>query len=222
MLTTGSDFQLAAVHPGLRPAEVHLWLVRLDAFDPACEATLTHEEWLRAGRFHHAIDRHRYIAARGTLRAILGDYSGIEAGDLRFAKGPRGKPSLPDSLLRFNLSHSEDLMLVAVTHGREVGVDLEAVRGNIPFEMLAEHYFCAEDQWALRVAPAEERLGKFFALWTRTEAQLKARGLGVGDEPSFPDADRFTLHTFEPADNYAAALVVEGCDFELSCWQWPS
>ncbi len=181
---------------------------------------LSADEWLRAERFHHAIDRQHYIASRSALREILGGYVPSAPGELRFVRNEFGKPSLAGSLLRFSLSHSEELMLLAVTHGREVGVDLEAVRENLSFEMLSDHYFPPEDQWQLRITPEPQRRAKFFDLWTRTEAQLKVRGVGLGGSPKFDDAERFTLRSFEPAEGFAAALAVEGHDFDLSCWQW--
>lgn len=214
-----SAFQPADTHPVLRPAELHLWLVPLDSPLAATDPVLTADEWLRAERFHHAIDRQRYIASHTALRNILAPYVPASPGSLRFIRGDFGKPSLAGSLLRFNLSHSEDLMLLAITHGREVGVDLEAVRENLSFEMLSDHYFPPEDQWQLRITPEPQRRAKFFEIWTRAEAQLKARGLGLCETLRFEDADRFSLQSFTPAEGFAAALAVEGKGFEVSCWR---
>jgi 4'-phosphopantetheinyl transferase len=122
--------------------------------------------------------------------------------------------------MRFNLSHSDDLMLLAVTFGREVGVDLEAIRDHVHYEMLAEHYFPPEDQWALRITPAPHRFRKFFELWTRTEARLKARGIGLSEDTPAPDLYDFTVCSVEPVAGYAAAIAVEGDAFDLTCLQW--
>lgn len=213
-------FKTATIHPTLHAGEVHLWLARLDASAGTDENVLTADEWLRAERFHHAIDRQHYIASRAALRSILAPYVPAPAGSLRFIRNEFGKPSLAGSLLRFNLSHSDGLMLLAVTHGRELGVDLEAVRENLSFEMLSDHYFAPEDQWLLRTTPEPQRRSKFFELWTRTEAQLKARGIGLSGGLSRDDDGRFKLQSFEPAPRFSAALAVEGEHFELSCWQW--
>jgi 4'-phosphopantetheinyl transferase len=188
-------FQPTETQPQLGAGEVHLWRAQLD-------------------------DHRRCVGARGVLREILAGYVGKKSGALEFALGAHGKPALAGSLLRFDLSQSDDLLLLAVTHGREVGIDLEAVPKSIPFEMLSDHYFPLEDQWALRITPGPQRLAKFFELWTRHEAQLKARGHRPGEVPEFRDVDRFSLHSFEPAAGYAAALAVEGRSFDLSCWQF--
>ena len=213
-------FQASRQSPPLRPGEVHLWQIRLDHPETEETAPLSPEEWLRAWRFHHTVDRERYICAHSALRRILAGYTGEKPNVLTFHRNPHGKPALPGGLLRFNLSHSDDLMLLGVTHGREIGVDIEKVRENLPFEMLSDHYFPPEDQWSLRTTPSAQRLAKFFELWTRIEARLKAHGSGLGETSEVPDPDRFTLQSFLPADGYAGALAVEGRDFQLSCWQW--
>lgn len=208
--------------PRLRAGEVHLWQASLDRLPEAMRSTLSRAEWLRSGRFHFAEDRERYISTRALVRAILAKYLDQDPATLQFASGPQGKPALLNAatFLRFNLSHSDDLMLLAVTFGREVGVDLEAIRSQVHYEMLAEHYFSPEDQWALRITPSVERHRKFFELWTRTEARLKARGLGLGETPSSTDRAELSVRSLEPANGYAAAVAVEGDTFDLTCFQW--
>jgi 4'-phosphopantetheinyl transferase len=124
------------------------------------------------------------------------------------------------SAIRFNLSHSDDLMLLAVTYAREIGVDLEFMRGNVPFETLADHYFDPEDAWDLRNLPATQRAWKFYDVWTCTEARLKAHGVGLANGFQVVEPDRWSLLKLTPAAGYTAALAVEGGDFELGCWSW--
>src|SRR5207245_1715236 len=123
--------------PDLRSGEVHVWRVPLSENDPEqLGALLSRDEWIRAERFHFERDRARFICGRGLLRTILGRYLNTDPRDLTFVEGPYGKPELTGipSSLRFNLSHSDDLMLLAVTHARAVGVDLEMIRENVPVE----------------------------------------------------------------------------------------
>jgi len=187
-------------------------------------ASLSNDEWLRSARFVFSEDRERYVASRIRLREILAAYLRADPAQLIFSRGPHGKPAVwgDHGMLRFNLSHADDAMLLAITHGREVGVDLERLRDNVHHEMLAEHYFSPEDQWALRIAPEQERSRKFFELWTATEARLKALGQGLNENPNrFADAE-LALRSFAPLPGYAGAVAVEGRDFELACWQWQS
>ncbi|CAN5115812.1 4'-phosphopantetheinyl transferase superfamily protein [soil metagenome] len=219
---------------GVLPSgEVHLWKSRLDAPPEqlvAWEAVLSDDERARAERLRRPLDRTRWIAARGTLRQVLSRYVPAEPAVLRFRSGARGKPALdpetPD-WIRFNLSHSAELLLVAVARGREVGVDVERADSPRAWERIARRFFSPCELRALAAAPPDRRQHAFVRIWTRREALGKALGEGVfhslrGIE-SVPDnlvpgppADEGThfagwwLYESEPAPGYVAALAVEG------------
>lgn len=221
MITALENWQATRRPAALRAGEVHLWRAPLE---PTAELRemLSPSEWIRAERFHFARDRERFIATRGLLRSILAEYLDADPRELLFRAGPHGKPELESagSSLRFNLSHSDGLMLLAVTHGRDLGVDLEFMRHDLPFETLADHYFDPEDAWDLRLLPAAERAWKFYDVWTCTEARLKAHGVGMADGFQVVEPDRWSLLKLTPAAGYAAALAVDGGDFQLECWSW--
>ncbi|MEQ1852469.1 MAG: 4'-phosphopantetheinyl transferase superfamily protein [Chthoniobacteraceae bacterium] len=208
-------------NPKLLPGEIHLWRVELK--DPVrlagAEAVLSREESLRAGRFLFVEDRERFIAAHGALRMVLALYAGAEPQALEFTTGPNGKPALVQTFtdIRFNLSHSADLALIAVTRGRDVGVDVEMIQQDIEFDQIVERYFEPAEAWDLRTAPPQERVFRFFDLWTRKEACLKADGCGLG---SCPRPERFSVRNLSPAQGYAGAIACEGQDWELACWDW--
>lgn len=220
MLVAIENWNASRTPPALRPGHVHVWRAELSP-TPAARAALSRDDLERADRFHFDRDRDRFIASRGIQRQVLSQYVGIAPHKLKFEAGPFGKPALPgDTTLRFNLSHSGNLMLLALTHAREIGVDVEEMKQNVPFETLADHYFDPEDAWDLRLLPASERAWKFYDVWTCTEAQLKASGIGLAQGPTVTDADRWSLLKFKPAEGYAAAVAVEGGDFQLECWSW--
>ena len=203
---------------------VHLWKIWLNDVPPAVSCLLDAEERARAERFRSEHDRARFIAARGTLRHLLAGYMGMPADTLHFASGPYGKPELKHNSrpLKFNLSHCGDLMLLAVTYEREVGVDVEQVRDNLEYEMLIEQYFTPDDACQVQALPADERASAFFRLWTRAEACLKAAGTGIRDGLRVPDRERWTVRDFTPAPGYSASVAVErGNDCTLACWAWP-
>jgi phosphopantetheinyl transferase len=87
-------------------------------------------------------------------------------------------------------------------------------------ETLADYYFEPEDAWNLRLLPAPQRVWKFYELWTRTEAQLKADGSGIAHGLKVLEPDRWSLLKLQPAEGYAAALAVEGEAFQVECWSW--
>lgn len=113
-------------------SDVHVWRVELSRLGPRLPRLwdcLAADERVRAERFHRVRDRDRFVAGRGALRVLLASYCDTRPELLRFGYGPQGKPGLADaeSPLRFNVAHSGDLAIIAVAHGREVGVDIERV-----------------------------------------------------------------------------------------------
>jgi 4'-phosphopantetheinyl transferase len=223
MLTAIEHWNTTDTPRPLRAGEVHLWRARLE---PTAELrdTLSPEEWIRASRFHFERDRERHVATRGLVRTILAGYLHVDAHEIEFATGAHGKPEIrnPATLLRFNVSHSDNLMMLAVTHGRELGIDLELMQQNLPFETLADHYFDPEEAWELRQLPANQRAWKFYDVWTCTEASLKASGVGLANGPRVLDPDRWSLLKLAPAAGFTATLAVEGGDFQVECCSWPT
>src|SRR5206468_3118518 len=100
--------------------------------------------------------------------------------------GVYGKPALTRASasepVRFNLSHSGSLALVAVTAGRDVGVDVERVRPEPNLEQIASRFFSAREAATLHALPVRLRTKAFFACWTRKEAFVKARGNGLSQQ----------------------------------------
>ncbi|MEP6670111.1 MAG: 4'-phosphopantetheinyl transferase superfamily protein [Chthoniobacter sp.] len=209
------------VRPRLETGEIHLWRATLD--EPrrlaGAEAVLSREEILRTRRFTRPVDQERFIAAHGALRMVLGNYLLVDPQELEFRAGPHGKPVLVQTFtdLRFNLSHSGDLALIAVARGREVGVDVERMEREIEYEPIVEQYFDPTEAWELRTAPPEERVARFFDLWTRKEACLKAEGVGLVS-PS--RSQSFRARNLCPASGYAGAVASDGEDWRLTCWHW--
>jgi 4'-phosphopantetheinyl transferase len=231
----------------LRDGEIDVWCVELNR--PAEQARsllqiLAPDERNRAERFHFPSDRRHFINARGMLRVLLGRYLGMPPAGLQFCYGPFGKPSLAPQFggdtLRFNVSHSHELALYALTRGREIGIDIEYIRAGFAGDEMAEGFFSPREVETLRALPEDLKTQAFFNCWTRKEAYVKARGEGlslplkqfdvaftpgerasllyVQDAPSEPL--RWSLRELTPAADYAAALVVEGrdCRVRFRCW----
>src|SRR5439155_16082372 len=100
-----------------------------------------------------------------------------------FRYGEHGKPDLAAAErlpLRFNVAHSGELVLVAVTRDRAIGVDLELRRDSVEWGPIAAEFFSPREQEALRELPADQQRDAFFQFWTRKEAFVKAQGKGLG------------------------------------------
>jgi 4'-phosphopantetheinyl transferase len=148
----------------------------------------------------------RAEAARA-LREVLAAYLEASPEAIRIVAGEHGKPELADGGLRFNLSHSGDVALVAVARERDVGVDVERIDGRRDVLALAERALGADAAAAVRAAPATDRVAVFHRGWTRREAVAKCAGTGLATPA--PDTPRQVID-LDVGEGYAAALAVEG------------
>lgn len=160
---------------------LHVWLIRADMADEQLDALhglLDQQEQQRAGAIHDLGARRRFVAAHGASRRILSHYLGVAPRAIRWRRGPHGKPDLahPRSDLRFNLSHSGALAVLAVSDQRPVGVDVQEVNRTVDASVLAARFFPDEEAgWVAAARPAR-RHDRFTRLWVRKEACLKAAG----------------------------------------------
>jgi len=247
MRAPGVCERLGPVETMLSLDEVHVWSFALDTSATRRNRlgrTLSADEVERAGRFRFERDRDRYVAGRGALRAILGRYLNLHPTVVAFTYGAHGKPALAgearDVELGFNLSHSEDLALVAVTAGRAVGVDLEAWR---PFERISDvpaSIFSPRELAEFQSLAPALRQEAFFNAWTRKEAIVKATGRGFSTDvaevevtfvPGQPAgvvrlhgdtsiAAEWTVRELFVAPRFAAALAVHGPIGEIRRFPW--
>lgn len=167
--------------------DVHFWICSLDLPSSVLNrfrAVLSLAELQRACTFRFAEHRDRFIAGRGIMRTLLGQYLRADPAKVEFAYGPSGKPFLcgrfRESELKFNLAHSENLAVFAITCGRAIGVDIERIRPVTGLDELVARYFSAREMTLFYGLPSEQKLVAFFNLWTRKEAWLKATGEGIG------------------------------------------
>jgi 4'-phosphopantetheinyl transferase len=196
-------------------ADVDVWIVPLDAEGGWLPPTPAEAE--QAARFVSEPLRRRYLRSHAALRAILATYT---SAPLDFAAAEHGKPYLPSSPdLQFNLSHSHDLALVALTHGVEIGVDVERFRPMQECMSIAERFFPPTDAAALAAVPPEGREVEFFRLWTRIEAKLKARGIGLYGAGQELDGE-WSVHPIEVGPEYSAAVAANCPALSLFVHPW--
>ncbi len=222
----------AAPLPGaIAAGDVHAWAWTIDGRGEPLDndlRLLDDRERQRTARFIFMKDRVRYSICHANMRRILGSYLHRSPESIEFVDGPGGKPSLVPSTipLRFNLSHSKTIALLAVASRMEVGVDVENVR---PIEAgVAERFFSPAELKRLATLDGEEWLHGFYRCWTRKEAVLKVEGVGLRipldsfdvsllpEEPAALLAARpeakltadWRLHHLEPAAEVMGALAV--------------
>lgn len=180
-----------AAHVWLLPADDRAVAADLDAALPLLSAG----ERARHARFVFPRDRDRYLLAHAALRLILADYGRASPASLVFEANQHGRPEIasPPALdgVRFNLSHTQGLIAVAVCRDRDIGVDVEwHGRRTTDVQTLAGRFFSPIEARALAHETPEDRAERFFDYWTLKESYIKARGLGL----ALPlDAFSFTL-----------------------------
>ncbi len=218
--------------PGeLRTGVVHLWQRSLNASEhsiQACHELLLPEEREKANRYRVEHPRSDYILTRGTLRSLLSKYLHFSPTQITFRYTEHGKPFLENSAVRFNVSHTEGLALMAFTLRHEVGIDVEKVRPQSDVRKLAERFFSMHERRALQNLNGDELHSAFFRCWTRKEAYIKAIGEGLSHplhqfdvsietnpeqallatRPHPNEAGRWSIRNVSVPPGYAAALAV--------------
>jgi 4'-phosphopantetheinyl transferase len=178
------------------------------------EAMLSDDERDRASRLTAAP---RWIVARAALRIVLAGHLGLHPRDVEFAAGPHGKPELIGSALRFNLSHSGDLALIALTENAEVGIDVERTsrRSKAVERTLTEGERATLDE--------TDRHTALLRIWCRKEALAKALGGGLGWAPETFDTtlpgDFVLSDLLLEDDGYVGAVAVEGEEAEIALYR---
>jgi 4'-phosphopantetheinyl transferase len=225
----------------LRPDEIRVCSVRLAGSHECIERfsrLLTDEELERAGRFRTRVLRERFILGRGILRAALAQPLATAPSAVAFTYGDQGKPFVDnDRGLQFNLSHSDEQALFAISFERELGIDIERIRSLSNMEEIALRFFCVEEYNNLMDLHSElTRTAAFFRCWTSKEAYIKAIGGGLSlplnsfrvtllpDEPpllvtSEPKGG-WALRDISPGFGYSAALVFNGAPAVIRAWQF--
>jgi 4'-phosphopantetheinyl transferase len=213
--------------------DIHVWTLRVRAEREVADhfyPLLSPDEQVRAQRFR--VDRlgYSFATARGILRVLLGRYLQIAPTAIQFFYGARGKPGLElKQPVHFNASHAGELVVIALTRGCELGVDVERLRPLTDLAAIAERFFSPEESAELSALPHQQQELGFFACWTRKEAYIKAIGEGlsaplndfcVSLRPGQPAcfvhfahnsllARQWMLHDLPLAPDYAAALAYQ-------------
>ncbi len=186
-------------HMNITPDEIHLWLASYDQISDerlhaAYRELMSDEERAQEPRFYFARDRRRYLVTRALTRTVLSRYAGVDPKNWVFSTNAYGRPEIANpevagSGLSFNISHTHSLIVLGITKGRAVGVDVENVVSRAAAIDVANHYFAPAEVTALNAAPQHQQHFRFFEYWTFKESYIKARGMGL----SLP-LDKFSFH----------------------------
>lgn len=239
------QWQSSSGPAALSESEVHVWRLSLDQgrrLIRRFEEVLSSEEKRRAEGSFLEMEKASFRLCRGFLRVLLGRFGGMAPEAIRFVKGKRGKLHLDASFRRtgieFNLSHSGDVALVALSRERRLGVDVEQTRPSVALDEIRQRLFSPVEQEEIGALPEAARIDGFFACWTRKEAAIKALGGSIAElaaevvvtaHPREPaqlrrmpstesSADLWQLQDLPVGEGYAAALCYEGRSAEVFLW----
>ncbi len=223
----------------MEPDRVDVWRLPLDVADDLSArlaGLLDDVEAARADRFRYPLHRRRFIARRAMMRMVLARHLGCAPREIAYDLGEHGKPELCGARsLRFNLSHSHELALLAVTdRDDDIGVDLEKHLGRRADRDSARRFFSEQEMRALDPLSGSQFTAAFFKCWTSKEAFVKALGCGLSVDldrfavcvaadapaglqwvdPTLAAADDWKLVGFVPAEGYSGALATRTRDCE--------
>lgn len=165
---------------------VHLHIVDLDV--PCiswgrCWNLLDAGEKSRADRFRSDALSRRWAIARAGLRSALASHCECSPSKIEFADGEFGKPELKGRIaqtgIKFNLSHSGNMAVVAVAHEIDIGIDIEHKKRINDWSSVAGRFFSPRENNQIRRLDQSRRLDAFYDCWTRKEALIKATGEGL-------------------------------------------
>ncbi len=209
----------------LPPGAVDLWVAPIWQVPDAelaqqLATVLSEPERERRAKFMFEKDRRRFLVTRALVRQVLSRYVPIAPADWRFVDTAFGRPTIANAHpavagLDFNLSHSNQLVVLALARGRELGVDVEDLERDVPLEV-ADRYFAVDEVRQLRALAPEARPRRFLEFWTLKESYIKARGKGL----SLPlEKFDFTLDAAGPI-RFSFDPSIDDRPGRWSFWQW--
>jgi len=186
--------------------------------DDGEKSRLSADELARLGRYRHPRERQRFLSGRLQLRQILARYMNCGAASIRFGYNQKGKPLIkaPRMDIQFNLSHSADIALLAISRGMSVGIDLEPIRIRQSYRRMAQRVFGPQTLMHLEGLDEAAFAEAFLNQWTLFEARVKALGAGVFDYPAAITS--LPAQSFTPIPGWIAAVAGDGPLPDIKSW----
>ena len=209
-----------------------VWWAHPAAATPGLSGLLDEVERGRFAGYRREADKLRFLTGRALIRGVVSQELGIEPNEVVLDSScfecgkPHGKPKIVGSTLEVSISHSGEWVVLAMTDGAPVGVDVEEVR-DAEVDGLAGICFSPPELTTFKSVPEADRRGAFFTYWARKEAVLKATGKGmwvvmskltlggydepprvVASETAEVDIDAVRMADLDRGDGYRACMAV--------------
>ncbi len=222
----------------IEPNDIHLWHTTISDCEPFIHLYtphLTQNEIDRANQFHFQKDRLRYLITRIFVRWVLTEYEPkVRPKDWLFTTNQYGRPEIMpgfiETPLTFNITHSGNIIALAITSHRAIGVDTEAVRDIPNFMDLAKSHFTQSEFKSISLQPLHLQSKRFFEIWTLKESYIKALGTGLSTdlrsiEFEFTEnnligfscpCNQYVFWQFEIEGRYVGALCCQSIESQAS------
>ena len=140
---------------------------------------LSEEEKIRSNRFYFEIDQKNFTISRGILKLLLSKYLNKLPKEIFFESNNYGKPFIKNSNIKFNISHTKEILALAFSFDTELGIDVEKIREIKLYQDIVKRFFSENEIKEFFSLPENEYQNTFFTIWTRKEAFIKAIGMGL-------------------------------------------
>lgn len=213
--------------------EIHVWytkpqnLLNNETLLSRYANLLTAQETAKQQRYKFAKDRHDALITRAFIRDLLSYYAEVQPQAWQFEKGEKDKPEVVNAPipLRFNISHTKNLITCAVTLTDDIGIDVENISRTNDILSIAERYFSQQESTELFSLPEFKQTSRFFDYWTLKESYIKAWGLGLSiplDDFSFKVNDEIQTSNdiFDIKSNIQISFAAHREDFPEIWRSW--
>ena len=162
--------------------QIHIWVVfwkDIELFIESQLSCLNEKEVKKSKAYHNSDDRWRYLCGKILCKLLIAEYLGLDKKSIDFSIDCYGKPHFcndESENIFFNISHSDDIVLLAFSRDNELGVDIEKIRKIDDYNELANNFFSCEEQQHIR---KNNSIDVFYEIWSQKEAYLKAKGIGI-------------------------------------------
>lgn len=170
----------------LKTDTIDLWSIAPSQLSPSLitylSTLLSVEEKIKIQAYKHKLAQHTALITRAICRLVISLYAKENPNKLNFTRNKQGKPELiinPNNI-RFNISHNDHLIVIAICVSDDIGCDIETPERKISIEPISRRYFATQEHKELMTLNSEQQQQRFFEFWTLKEAFVKATGFGIG------------------------------------------
>ncbi|MEX2178099.1 MAG: 4'-phosphopantetheinyl transferase superfamily protein [Gemmatimonadaceae bacterium] len=196
-------------------AVAELWYARVGEHEAQLDLYsrdyLSEDEQRRQRRYRGRGAAERYVVTRSLVRGVLSERLGVPPREVPVNRTDTGKPVISGGV-HFNVSHSGDLILLALSVERAIGVDVERRRDIARVEALVRRWLSETERTAvvrlgaMGASPSDA----FLRVWSLKEARLKALGVGIAGQSG---ADELLAGVeVSPLDDLLASIATDGDD----------